>query len=83
MNRAGTRWRGKLPIPQHTHPTVRRLFELANDEQTTISEIANRSGHRRETISDWRYRRTPSVADLDAALNVLGYKLSVARKRDC
>ena len=27
-NHAGTRWRGKLPVPIHAHPIVRRLSDL-------------------------------------------------------
>ncbi|MBP0439462.1 hypothetical protein [Tianweitania sediminis] len=81
-NRLGTRWRGKLPIPQHSHPLVRFLFEEANRQMTTVTEIAERSGHRRCTVSDWRYRRQPGVADLDAALNVIGFELVARPKKD-
>jgi DNA-binding phage protein len=81
-NRLGTRWRGKLPIPRHTHPLVRRLFQELNRQKTTITEIADRAGFRRGTISDWRYRSEPRVSDLDAALNVLGLELTVRPKRE-
>jgi hypothetical protein len=80
-NRHGTRWRGKLPIPRHCHPLVRQFFRTLNEEQTTISEVAARTGHRRGTISDWRYRRAPSLADFDAALNTLDLELTIRRKR--
>lgn len=70
------RWRGKLPIPEHVHPMVRRLFELMNLQQTTMSEIARRAGMRRGTISDWRYRRNPGLTELAAAFNALGYELA-------
>lgn len=81
-NRLGTRWRGKLPIPRHVHPLVRRLFVEMNQQKTTLTEVADRAGIRRGTVSDWRYRYTPRVADLDAALNVLGLELSVRSKRE-
>ncbi|MCO5059666.1 MAG: helix-turn-helix transcriptional regulator [Rhizobiaceae bacterium] len=81
-NRLGTRWRGKLPIPHHTHPLVRRLFQEMNRQKTTLTEVAERAGIRRGTISDWRYRYTPRVSDLDAAFNVLGLELSVRPKRE-
>lgn len=80
-NRLGTRWRGKLPIPSHTHPLVRRLFDEMNRQKTTVTEVAERAGFRRGTISEWRYRYSPRVCDLDAALNVLGLELSVRTKR--
>lgn len=81
-NRLGTRWRGKLPIPHHTHPLVRRLFREMNRQMTTLTEVAERAGIRRETISEWRYRYTPRVSDLDAALNVLGLELTVKSRRE-
>ena len=81
-NRLGTRWRGKLPIPHHTHPLVRRLFREMNREMTTLTEVAERAGMPRSTISEWRYRYTPRVSDLDAALNVLGLELCIRPKRE-
>lgn len=80
-NRLATRWRGKLPIPSHTHPAVRRLFQEMNRQQTTVTEVAERAGFRRGTISNWRYSYNPRICDLDAALNVLGLELYVRTKR--
>ncbi len=82
MNRNGTRWRGKLPIPAHAHPLVRKLIEEANRQQTTLGEIAERANLRRETISEWRYRKEPRVSNLVAAFNVLGLDLIVAARRE-
>lgn len=79
-NAQGTRWRGKLPIPPHAHPMVRRLFREMNSQMTTIGEVAARAGLRPGTISDWRYRRNPKVGDLEAAFNVLDFELSVKRR---
>ena len=76
-NRLGTRWRGKIPIPPHAHPLVRKLVELANREQTTMREIALRAGLRPETVCNWRYRNSPRIADLEAAFNALGYEIQV------
>lgn len=81
-NRFNTRWRGKLPVPLHTHPLVRRLFQELNSQNTTITEIAERAGFRRGTISDWRYRQEPRISDLDAVLNVLGLQLTVRRRQE-
>ena len=82
MNRLGTRWRGKLPIPQHSHPLVRQFFTELNEQQTTITEVANRSGHFRGTISDWRYNREPTISSFEAALNVLDLELKIVPKRE-
>lgn len=77
MNTTGSRWRGKLPIPEHAHPLVRRLFIEMNRQQTTITEVAKRAGLRRGTISDWRYRKVPYLPHIIAAFNVIDYDLVV------
>lgn len=79
--RGDLRWRGKLPIPARAHPLVRSLFEYANAEKTTMTEIADRSGIPRGTLSGWRYSVTPNIASLEAALNVLGLELCVRKRR--
>jgi hypothetical protein len=80
--RLGLRWRGQLDIPRGAHPLVRRLFEEANRQQTTLTEIAERAGLRRGTIGQWGRKNNPRVHDLEAALNVLGYGLVVRPMRD-
>ena len=80
--RRSTPWRGRLPIPPHCHPLVRVLVEEANAQMTTLQEIADRAGFRRGTVSGWRYTAMPRVADLEAALNVLGLELCVRRRQE-
>lgn len=75
------RWRGRLAVPQHACPLVRQMFEIMNAERTLISDIAGRAGLRRGTISDWRYRRVPTLANFEAALNALGYELSISERK--
>ncbi|MET3648052.1 hypothetical protein [Phyllobacterium ifriqiyense] len=82
MNRLGTRWRGKLPIPQHAHPLVRRFFSELNSQQTTLTEVAERGGIHRATMSDWRYSRCPTIANFNAALNVIGFELKIVPLKD-
>jgi len=55
------RWRGKIPIPVHAHPIVRRIIEEANHQQVTIGELAERAGCSRQAISGWRYSRNPNL----------------------
>ncbi len=76
-NQAGTRWRGKLTIPKHAHPLVRQFFRELNAQKTTLSEVAERAPFRRATISDWRYRRDPTLSNFEAALNVIGLELAI------
>lgn len=76
----GERWRGKIPIPPNAHPLVRRLIQECNAQRTTLTEIAQRSGVGRQTISLWRYRAAPNLDNLIACFNVLGLDLIVAHK---
>ena len=80
VNAHGRRWggdrnRGKLPIPKHADPLVRRLFEEMNRQRVNIAEVAERAGIKPATVSDWRYRRAPTAPLLQAAFNALGRKL--------
>jgi transcriptional regulator with XRE-family HTH domain len=59
---------------------VRRFFEEANKQLTTMQEIADRSGLRRVTISEWRTSKNPTIVSFQAALNVLGLELCIRRK---
>jgi hypothetical protein len=73
----GPKWRKPLPIPKHAHPIVRELYRQMNRQQTTMLEVAERSGLRRQTIWDWANRVNPRLSDLEAALNVLGFELAI------
>ncbi len=76
------RWAGRLKIPAKAHPLVREMFELLNEQRMVISDIAEKSGVRAGTISDWRYRRSPTVVTFEAALNALGFELVIRRRKD-
>lgn len=78
----GRTWRGNLSIPPHTPPLVRKLFEIANRDKTLLCEIAERAGLKRGTIKDWRHKSNPSVPNLQAAFNALGYELVVRPIRE-
>jgi transcriptional regulator with XRE-family HTH domain len=80
--RGAKRWAGKLPIPPSAHPLVRQMFEAMNARKLLISDVAEISGVSKHTISDWRYKRTPGVENLNAALNVLNLELTIAEMDD-
>jgi hypothetical protein len=71
----------KIRIPQHTHRLVRELFEKANDEMISAIDLSERSGINRNTLKDWRTRTVPTIANLDAVGNVLGWELTWRRMR--
>jgi len=53
-----------------------------NVQNTTLTEVSERAGLRRSTISDWRYRRNPSLPQFEAALNVLDLELAIRPVRE-
>jgi len=81
-NHAGTRWRGRLPVPLHAHPIVRRVYVEANRQRATLTEIAERAGLDRHQISRWGHTIDPRLSDLVAALNVLGLSVKVVSQKE-
>lgn len=77
----GSRWVGKLSVPENAHPLVKELFEIMNHERISMGEAAKGTGVSRDTVSDWRYRRNPYLPSIEAVLNRLGYELVIRKKR--
>jgi transcriptional regulator with XRE-family HTH domain len=80
--RGAARWAGRLPIPKRAHPLVRQLFELMNEKQVMITDVAEAAGVGRRAISEWRYRSSPSLASFEAALGALGYELKIVEESE-
>jgi transcriptional regulator with XRE-family HTH domain len=80
--RGDPRWAGNLTIPKKAHPLVKEMFGIMNEQKTMINAVAERAGLKRGSISDWRYRRTPTVTNFEAALNTLGFELVIREKKD-
>lgn len=81
----GGRWRGRIRIPQHAHPLVRQLIAIMNDQHVLRTEVAARAGLSICGMRDWSMRKSPQVVTLEAAANVLGYRLAlvpISRGRD-
>lgn len=69
--------RTKPPLPG-CHPTVARVFTELQAQGLTQSFLARRSGVSELTLTDWKHRLAdPRLANLEACLNALGYRLSV------
>ena len=75
----GGRWRGRIRIPPHAHPLVRRLIEIMNDQGVLRTEVAARAGLSICGMRDWGMRKSPQVVTLEAAANVLGYRLALVQ----
>jgi len=70
---SGRNVRGRLTIPPHAHPLVRRLFEELNAQQTTIEELAGRTNIGVDTIRFWASRHIPRLDLFVAALNAIDF----------
>lgn len=76
---AGARLKGERPkfvVPGH-HPLVHFMDDQLVIQRVTATEAAKRAGIGQCVVSQWRRGVTPSIANFDAVLNVLGYKLAV------
>lgn len=75
-------WRRPIKPPQHAHPLVRKLISIANNERTTLLEIAERAGVCDGTITSWRRRHMPTLDVFEAVLNALDYELVIRKRAD-
>lgn len=72
----------RLKPPEAAHPLVRRLIDLMNHEQMGVLDLSERSGINKNTMKEWRTRTVPTLDNFDACLGVLGYQLTITRKKE-
>ena len=75
--RGSRRYGGNLKVPDAAHELVRDLFNLMNDHKLLVGDVADGSGVSPRAISDWRYRRSPTVQSFQAVLRNFGYRLAI------
>lgn len=81
------RWQGVKVAATAGHAAVRFLFAEAARQRLPLVDLSERSGVGMQTLLAWKkddrkgrkLRREPRVGNLEAALNVLGYRLVAAR----
>jgi len=76
--RGGGKSPGKISVPKHAHPLVRKVYREIIAQDTTAKDVCREAGFGKEgkTIYQWR-SVLPRIDNLEAALNVLGFKLIV------
>jgi hypothetical protein len=74
--------RRACPVAPHAHPLARQLFEIMDRQQVAMTDVAERAGLSHATLVKWKSSHTPVIATFEAALNVVGYELRIARRRD-
>lgn len=73
----GRRWRGKLPVPRHAHPFVRRVVAELNRQDMTMAEASAEAGLHKARIRTWCHHANPRIDELEAVLNVMGLSLAI------
>lgn len=69
--------------PAHVHPLVRRLFAEMKAQGVSVPDLAAKAGVTDQTIYYWRTAKAPSVPNLVAAFNALGFDLVVKERPSC
>ncbi len=69
-------------IPPNAHPLVKFLFERMKEERTKYIEVADRAGVGYGTIRKWRRGRAPTIMNIEACLNVMGYEIRAVRMEE-
>jgi hypothetical protein len=64
--------------PNH-HPVVRGAIEIVDAGGLAYDCVEERAGVGHRTLRHWRNGRMPQVANLDAVLQVMGYRLSIVK----
>lgn len=67
----------KQEIVRGHHPVMLFLEEQLTAQKVPAYKAAKKAGLSINVISSWRRGMSPSVGNLDAVLNVLGYRLAV------
>lgn len=72
----------KHKLPTKSHPLVRRLFVLMNEQQCSIDQMSKNVGIARATLQQWKWHNQPSLELLIACFNYLGYDLKPVKMKD-
>jgi transcriptional regulator with XRE-family HTH domain len=80
--RGHARYAGKLKVPDNRADLIRELYEILNKHKLLVADAADGSGVSPVAVSDWRYRRSPTLQSFEAVLNNIGYSLQIVRDDD-
>ena len=74
--------KGSIPSPINNNPLIKRLVDLMNETEIDSYEVCRQAGVSTASIHAWRTKSHPNITNLEAVLNVLGYKLAIVRLDD-
>lgn len=61
-------------------PILRQFFYICEGTGENWEQLASRSGISRETFIRWQYTSVPKIDTFEAALNTLGYELTITKR---
>lgn len=64
-------------VPTSGHRAIIDFYRIAVESDISLTDISRQSGLSIANFQHWRCSRSPSVVNLEAALNVMGYGLFV------
>lgn len=67
----------RITVPEKAHPLVREFYRLVIAKGAHLLDVHVAAGLGRNVLAKWRTTNTPNVASLEAALNVIGYRLAI------
>ena len=69
------RYRRRPTEITNASPLVQKIFALVDAHQITLSDLAERSGVRKTTISGWQSKSNPTIDNAAGVVGVLGYSI--------
>ena len=73
----------RAKIAPRSHPLIKYIWRAINEQQTSQQLVAERAGVSASTMRKWRQaNRSPSLLQIEAVLNVLGYDLCIRNSRE-
>lgn len=70
----------KRPV-ENSHPIIKLLYETLEKRGMSYSDLSKKSGINLSTVSNWKYKSNPTLLNLEAALNAVGYDLKVEERK--
>lgn len=64
----------------NTHPFVAAIFAEIKTQKTTMLQVARCSGVGHNTIHKWSFSSVPTLINIEAVLNALGFELILQKK---
>lgn len=69
----------KRPVVNN-HPLVKLVYSQLDDQNISYNKMAKLSGVDVSTFSNWKFKCSPTLINIEAVLNALGYDLKAVKR---